>query len=149
MRPRGGLARRRHVDGVEKDAGEGAAKDLDPAQSRDAEGLTVERVLEGDEAGALRSAVLAPELERELHGHFDRRRAVVAEEDVRRAWPGFVFGFPMIGGNDKPSFVRPVFDLNADAGTDSVSASHRELMGSLSHSHIAGRKFWCREGGRP
>jgi hypothetical protein len=76
------LARRRDVEGVEQDSGEGPAEHLDAAERGHAECLSVEAALQRQEAPPFGAPILRPVLERELHRHLDRRRPVVAVEDV-------------------------------------------------------------------
>jgi hypothetical protein len=70
------------VKAVEQRALERPAEVLHAAESRDAHGLAVKGVFEGNEDPSLLGAVLLPILQRELHRDLDCRRAVVAVEDV-------------------------------------------------------------------
>jgi hypothetical protein len=76
-----GIARLR-LPGVEEQRAERRVEEVDAAHRDRADGVAVVGVAQADEAGPLRLAAVLPVLERDLDGHFGRRRAVVRVEDA-------------------------------------------------------------------
>ena len=71
------------MNAVEENPREGAPEHFDTTEARRAHRLAVKSSLERDEARSLRGPVLSRVLHRQLDGHLDRGRPIVAEEHAR------------------------------------------------------------------